>query len=103
MKVPVMVALDTKTLKIWNKLPDQKKSATVRKLLLTLDKNNEQKTPKDQILKSLCAPSSDVPAMQKLKKGSDVNLSEMAAVITSGKRSSLKRPEDNIERQFTKV
>ena len=37
MKIPVMVALDEETYKIWKKLPNQKKSETIRDFLRKLD------------------------------------------------------------------
>lgn len=44
MKIPVLVTLDEESIKVWNKIPNQEKSKTVRELLKGLKEN---KNPKD--------------------------------------------------------
>ena len=56
LKIPVMVALDEETYKIWKKLPNQKKSETVRDFLRKLDPTTGKKEPEsnaEQIKKLL--------------------------------------------------
>ena len=87
MKIPVMVALDEETYKIWKKLPNQKKSETVREFLRKLDPTTGEKkpqTPTDMIKKLLTTEPSEAKSTKAQRSGRHTKMfSEMG--ITIGK------------------
>ena len=96
MKVPVMVALDEIAYKIWKKLPDQKKSKTVRDLLVSLeDKEQEKKSATIQPLSAIY----ETPAgAQKQSSEREKHLNEMAHILSEKKNKRSKTPEADIEK-----
>ena len=102
MKIPVMVALDEDTFKIWKKLPDQSKSATVRKLLTELKETKEKPQTPQELIKELSAHSDELKASPNSRRNSAASSYATAAITSKRRKSYSRRPEDNIKRQLKK-
>ena len=96
-----MVALDEHTYKIWKKLPDQSKSATVRAMLTDLKENGTKpEDPKESLVNSFSANYPSSNGSEKHSKTAESNLSEMAHIINKHKKCSSTKPEDSIEKRL---
>ena len=93
MKIPVMVALDEETYKIWKKLPNQKKSETVRDFLRKLDPatgtKKELESNAEQIKKLLTLEPFHEQSPKKGDSGRVTQASYVLANITTNPKNAL--------------
>ena len=93
---PVLVALDTQTIKIWNKIPSQQRSKTVRALLLSLEDKEQEK--KSGIVQPLSVILETPAAAQKQSSEREKHLNEMAHILSEKSKKRSKTPEADIQR-----
>ena len=96
-----MVALDEKTYKIWKKLPDQKRSETIRAFLHDLeDKPLDEELKKGDIKKLLLASQDNQPGEEKTSEGHAMNLSRAARTVQKRKKHNFTGSRVDIRRLF---
>ena len=93
---PVLVALDTQTIKIWNKIPSQQRSKTIRALLLGLEDKEQEK--KSVIVPPLSVILETPAGAQKQSLEREKHLNEMAHILSEKKNKRSKTPEADIQK-----
>ena len=93
-----MINLDDETAEIWKKIPCQQRSATVREFLRTLNKDQPQDP--QQTCSVFSQASDEYKGLEKTSNAPEVNLSEMAATVRNGQRSSSRKRKESIAEQL---
>ena len=97
--MPVIIHLDKKTQKIWDSLPRGERSTTIRKLLLSLSKAPVEDEPKKEaILRLLKDSLENIPGSQEITIKQGTQLSRMAHILKSKKKSSLEGSKGDIRK-----